>query len=82
MAMAWESHHGYMSNTSIGMCCMHANPILERLEPGQSKTVHGLLAWRGESLDALCCQAKDKLASGNASIRATKGETSNGKNKA
>jgi len=62
LAMAWQSHSGYCSNTAISMCCLHANPIVDRLEPGQAKTIRGWLGWRGEDVASLCRRARDMLA--------------------
>jgi len=64
MAMAWPSHSRYLCNTSIGMCCLHANPFLDRLDAGGSRTIRGWLGWRGENLDDLCRRAGDALAAG------------------
>ena len=56
-AMGWETHTRYAGNTDPALCCLHANPVVESLESGESVTLHGWLGWSLDSVDLLCDQA-------------------------
>ena len=61
--MGWETHTGYSGNTDPALCCLHANPVVESLEPGESVTLCGWLGWSLNPVDLLCDKAINSLRS-------------------
>ena len=61
--MGWETHTGYSGNTDPALCCLHANAVVESLEPGESVTLCGWLGWSLDPVDLLCDKAIEALRS-------------------
>lgn len=57
-ALAWCTHLNYYGNSDPSLCCVHADPVISRLEPGDVVLLRGWLGWTKGSLAELCAQAR------------------------
>ena len=59
--MAWETHRAYGGNTDPALCCLHADPVCEHLETGETAILNGWIAWSTGPIAALAERAQAVL---------------------
>ena len=61
-AIAWQTHREYAGNTDPFLNCLHADPVVRELAPGQQVVIHGIIGWSKGSVEALCNGLRQELS--------------------
>lgn len=60
-AIAWQTYGDYAGNTDPFLNCIHTDPVVWELAPGQQVVIHGLIGWSKGPVEKLCTSLREEL---------------------